>query len=399
MKSIPKMAALGLLGALLVLQTRAGETAVVQQNRINVRARATLNSEVITQLKEGEKVEVLEEITIENPKPDDPVKWYRIALPANTPVWVFADFIDANKTVKPNRLNVRAGPGENYSIIGRLEKGAGVREIRVENGWMEIETPANCHAFVAADYVTKEEPSAPPPEESPTPKPVEPKLEEPTPAEPPPELAKPVELEPAPARPAEPKPEAVKPVEAEPKPEKARPAQPKPEALKPAEPKPAEPAPEPAPLKEEKLEPAPTPPPATPPQPPVEKPVPAEPAPPPPTTPPPVATPPPPPPPPTPAAQPQVIKPAPKLPPGPPPKRIVIREGRVSRNFSIQSPTHFGLEAFDTGRVVNYLYGGKIGLKLDPYKGRKVRVTGEEALDKRWPETPVIILETITLMP
>lgn len=40
-----------------------------------------------------------------------------------------------------------------------------------------------------------------------------------------------------------------------------------------------------------------------------------------------------------------------------------------------------------------------MGIKLNGYKGRKVIVTGEEAIDKRWPNTPVIILESIRLAP
>lgn len=206
MKTLPRMAALWLLGGCLLLPINAGETAVVQQGRINVRGRASLSSEVITQLKQGEKVDVLDEITIEHPKASEPAKWYRIAMPANTPVWVHADYVDTNKTVRTAKLNVRAGPGENYSIIGRLEKGATVKDIRVENGWMEIETPPNCHAFVAADYVTKEEPDAPKTGVAQTPeaKPAEPKTEEPKPAETKVAETKP---EPAPEPKPEPKPE------------------------------------------------------------------------------------------------------------------------------------------------------------------------------------------------
>lgn len=311
--------------------------AVVQENRVNVRGRPTLNSEVITQLKQGEKVEILEEIAADKPKSGEPAHWYRINMPANTPVWVFADFIDAtNKTVKPARLNVRAGPGENFSAVGRLLKDAAVKEIRVENGWMEIEMPEKCYAFVASDMVTKEKPAATP--------------------------------EPAPV--AETKPPETKPVE-----------------TKPVEtPKPA-PTPEPPPVKVEKVEPSPVPPVAQPVQP---EPVPA----PAPTAPPPTAVPAPAPEPPAPAPTEVVV-----TPPSAPKKRIVTREGVVSRNYSLQSPTHFGLEATDSGKVINYLFGEKIDVKLDAYKGRKVIVTGEEAIDKRWPKTPVLVLESIRLAP
>lgn len=351
MKTLSRMAALSLLAGFLVLPARAGETAVVQQNRINVRGRATLSSEVITQLKQGEKVDVLEEVVIEKPKPDEPARWYRITMPANTPVWVHADYVDTNKTVKVAKLNVRAGPGENYSPVGRLEKGAVVKDIRVENGWMEIETPPNCHAFVAAEYVTKEDSAVTKPDLAATP--------EPKPAEAQPEAPKSAET-----KPAEP------PVQAkiEPPPLKEEKVEPPPTPVVAAASEPA-PKPAPAPVPATRLA-APVPKPAAPP---VQVPAPVP--------------------------EPKVVTPVPPPPPGPPPIRIVTREGVVSRNYSIQSPTHFGLEATDTGRTVNYLYGEKMGIKLNGYKGRKVIVTGEEAIDKRWPKVPVIILDSIRLAP
>lgn len=98
------------------------ETGTVLEDRLNVRGQPSLAGEVITQLKKGETVSVLEEIAASKPKPGEPAKWLRIQMPANTPVWVSAAYIDAaTKTTKPNRLNVRAGPGENFSVVARLE--------------------------------------------------------------------------------------------------------------------------------------------------------------------------------------------------------------------------------------------------------------------------------------
>ena len=76
-------------------------------------------------LQNGDTVTVLEEITLAISPSGEPAKWYRIAMPPNIPVWVRADFIDpATKAVKARRVNLRGGPGENYSVVGRLEKGA-----------------------------------------------------------------------------------------------------------------------------------------------------------------------------------------------------------------------------------------------------------------------------------
>ena len=78
-------------------------------------------------------------------------------------------FIDAtNKTVLPNRLNLRAGPGENFSVVGMLYKGDSVKEIITQGDWMEVEPPASAYAFIAAQYLKLETPAAPaePPEPS-----------------------------------------------------------------------------------------------------------------------------------------------------------------------------------------------------------------------------------------
>jgi uncharacterized protein YgiM (DUF1202 family) len=142
-----------LTGALLAASA-AEQTALVKGDRVNVRGRPSLLGEVITQLNQGEKVIVIEEIPVATPKPGEPASWTRIALPANTPVWVFAPYIDPDtKTSMVNRLNLRGGPGENYSVLGRLERGSKVNEIRVVSNWMEIEAPAGTHAFVASNFL------------------------------------------------------------------------------------------------------------------------------------------------------------------------------------------------------------------------------------------------------
>src|SRR4029434_8154330 len=73
--------------------------AVVKQNNVNVRGKAAISSEVVTRLKKGDTVTVLEEVTLKKPKADEPAKWARIALPTNSAVWVHTSFIEpATKT-------------------------------------------------------------------------------------------------------------------------------------------------------------------------------------------------------------------------------------------------------------------------------------------------------------
>jgi len=85
--------------------------------------------------------------------------------------------------------------------------------------------------------------------------------------------------------------------------------------------------------------------------------------------------------------------------PEPAPPRIVQREGVVSGTLSIQAPTYFELRATDTGRLLNYLWPASTNIDIRPFRGARVRVTGEEAIEPRWPITPVIRVDRIILAP
>ncbi len=134
----------------------AGPAEVTVSNLI-VRGQAGLKGEVVSHLSMGDAVTVLSQINLDKHTADEPAQWAKIACPTNTHVWVSAKFIDAtNNVVLPKKLNLRAGPGENYSVLGVIERGTPVSEIITKDGWMEIETPASTYAFVAAMYLKQE---------------------------------------------------------------------------------------------------------------------------------------------------------------------------------------------------------------------------------------------------
>ena len=278
------------------------ETAVAKQNNINVRGQANINSEVVAHLKQGEAVTVLKEVTLKHPKTDEPAKWAQIALPAGMHVWVNSTFIDTNQTVAATKLNLRTGPGENYSVVGLLHKGDVIKALNVKGDWAEIEAPANAYAFVAAHLLARKEAGA-----APTTEPVAP-----------------------PVAPVATVVEPTSPI--------APPAGGTPTTTEPTTPA--------APIVTPTI-PAPLPPPA------VDE---------------------------------------------PPAKRIVQREGIVGGTVSIQAPTHYELESLDDGTPMDYLYTTSTNLVLQRYKGMTVLVSGEEALDERWPNTPVITVQRIQVV-
>ena len=136
-------------------------TATVKQEAVNVRGQASFIGEVITHLKKGETVTVLEEITLKKPKKDEPAKWAKIVMPTNTPVWVSGDLVDSASMTASKNLSVRGGPGENYSRVAILPKGTPVKEIRKNKGWIEIEAPTNAVGFVALDFLNVQPATAP----------------------------------------------------------------------------------------------------------------------------------------------------------------------------------------------------------------------------------------------
>jgi hypothetical protein len=79
--------------------------------------------------------------------------------------------------------------------------------------------------------------------------------------------------------------------------------------------------------------------------------------------------------------------------------RVVRREGIVRSTVSIQAPTFYELLSPQNRKTINYLHTDKVGLKLKDYRGRTIIVTGEESIDRRWPSTPIIEVQTLELIP
>ena len=271
--------------------------AVVNTRNANVRGQAKITSEVVASLKRGEQVNVLEEVTLKKTRTDEPARWAKIALPPSIGVWVHSDYIDPNtKAVKPKRLNLRSGPGENYSVLGRIEQGTPVKELEVKGHWVKIEAPADSYAFVAAHLL---QPQIAPPDEA-------------------------IAATQPPATPLE-----TAKVDATPPPADAG-------AI---------------------------------------------------TAPPPTDA----------AAAPPATVAAPEPETDEEIKRVVTREGLVKSSVSIQAPTYFVLTSVDTGKPINYLFSTNIAIK--DFKGHRIIVSGEEMLDERWPNTPVIAVDKLEAVP
>lgn len=370
----------GVSGVALALGIHADTVAIVTGDRVNLRGRPTLSSEVVTQVLEGETVVVIDSLRLSPSRRGEAAQWHRIRLPEDTPVWVHAAFVDrTTRTVTASRLNVRAGPGERYSVLGHLAKGESVREIRVVDNWMEIEPPPGAYAYMAASYaalqptaVSAVQPhcaeaaapsAAPPPAESPvaatpgttreTPAAA---MSEPTPQAPPSAPAPEAQVSPTraavpvalqmPAEEPEPieRPQAAVPLDTVSRPE----SQAGPMAAKPM---PASPTAAPAvPLSARLRDPLW-------------------------------------------ATRAASAAPASGL------HRIMQREGILVDAVHIQAPARHKLRSLETGRDLNFVMPASAEVQLALYRGQRVIITGEERSAPGWPKLPIFEARAIQLAP
>lgn len=288
--------------------TLAPGKAVVTGKNVNVRAQAKLNSESIAQLNPGDEVTVLEQINLDKFKPDEPRQWAKITFPSSAGLWVHTSYIDkTTMTVIPDKLNVRAGRGENYSVVDTLERGTQVSEVLTDGSWMKIAATPNAHAYIAAMYLRQEASETTAASAATTTVP---------------ETTEPVTT-PTPVVAAEPSVTDAAPTTAQSETSETSAA-----GLMTS----SSPSLLPAELPAEEV---------------------------------------------------------------PPPPRVVSHEGIVKPTVSIQAPTTFALVDPTTRKIINYLESPSTNLNVANYKGLRIVVTGEEGLDARWTNTPVITIKRI----
>ncbi len=147
-----------MLGGLVAVTIAHGQSDMrvkVTGEKINLRAKASLECEVVGQALDGD---VLSAKSIR----DD---WVEIMPPAGVDLWVHRDFVK-DSAITGNKVFVRGGPGINYSAVGTLARGDTV-ETRGEFGeWIKIAPPRACSLWVSRQFVQvlqPEKPAPPPP--------------------------------------------------------------------------------------------------------------------------------------------------------------------------------------------------------------------------------------------
>ena len=315
--------------------------ATVAADHVNLRGQAGLKGEVVGHVKKGDTVTVLSEITLDKPKAGEPAQWAKIALPTGTKVWVDAKYVDAtNNVVTAKKLNLRGGPGENYSVLGVIEKGAAITAVTNKGDWMQIQTPASAFAFVAASYLKQEA-----------------GMETNVPTA---TVAATAENVPPPAPPAVPPGCRRRQRRLPRRRPSRRPPRPRRRPNAPAGPRYPAAAPETAATTPRRRDPRHA------------------------------------------GDAPADATLAPEdtdtnLPP--PPPRMVTHEGTVRHSVSLVAPTYYELYDPVNDKAINYLYTTSTNLNLSRYNGLHITVTGEEGMDVRWKDTPVLTIQKIYVLP
>lgn len=110
--------------------------------RVNVRASASEDAEVLIQLNRGDLVTVLSE---EN-------GWLKIEPPKGTTFWVHSKMLK-DGWVKTDGVNVRSGPGTHYAAVCQVNKETSIDVVEQKGDWVRILPPLNSSVWVNKELV------------------------------------------------------------------------------------------------------------------------------------------------------------------------------------------------------------------------------------------------------
>ncbi len=116
----------------------------VNADNVNLRAGADANKEVVGQVS-------YDDILYTAGK-DESGKWFRVLPPKGTKFYVYEKLIQDGK-VSVKTLNVRSGPGINYTKMGEVIRGQDIKVIEQRNEWLAIEPPENSYLWISTDYL------------------------------------------------------------------------------------------------------------------------------------------------------------------------------------------------------------------------------------------------------
>ncbi len=151
MRAQKQLFAASLLLAVVVSAADADNiTAKVLGQRVNLRASAATTSEVVGQMSDGEVLQVK----------SVGEQWVEVVPPEFVEFWVHRDFVNEGRIVG-NKVNVRAGPGINYTVVGTLERDTGISSKGSFGEWIRVAPFPEASLWVSKDLVELKYPPKP----------------------------------------------------------------------------------------------------------------------------------------------------------------------------------------------------------------------------------------------
>lgn len=115
--------------------------------RVNFRAKPSQEAEVVGQLHRGDLVQAK----------SLGQQWVEIAPPDGMHVWAHRDFV-SDGVVTASSLNLRAGPGINYTVVGEVPQGTHLASVESFGDWLKIPAPASCTVWVSREFLHEVQP-------------------------------------------------------------------------------------------------------------------------------------------------------------------------------------------------------------------------------------------------
>jgi len=120
-----------------------------------VRAGDNINYENLCALSKAETVKII----------GKRYSWYKILLPRKACLYISRDYVDLTSDekgvgiVKAVNVNLRAGPGTKYTIVGQISKPEKVSVLSEDTGWYKIEPPYGTAGWIHSGQITESEES------------------------------------------------------------------------------------------------------------------------------------------------------------------------------------------------------------------------------------------------
>ena len=108
------------------------------------------NFENICTLKKSDSIKIV----------DKRYSWYKVLLPRKAHLYISKDYVDLTSDergigiVNASNVNLRAGPGTRYSILGQVSQPEKLYIVSEENDWYKIEPPYGIGGWINSSQIS-----------------------------------------------------------------------------------------------------------------------------------------------------------------------------------------------------------------------------------------------------